>query len=377
MTGLTPKRAFRSAVAVLFCCGAVALARDTYYQGQDFEVFWRAAREVLAGQPAYDLVRDGKMSFKYPPWVLPVFFPFALLPLGLAKALWAVTQLFALVAVVLWLFKQGCRRLPVFVLTALFWGIWAVHAMDGQVMLPLLALTLWAGSREGFFGAVASAWAMSVKVFTAPGIVGGRAWKWQPATVLRKGLAVATVFMVLSVPACITDRGGVPASLVQSWAVAASSGGELFAGAKVRGRDNQGLPALVLRVAGVPPENAMADLTAFLLVLCVLGLLWMRASAGLEGARAWAGWLAIAAAAHPLAWFHNFVLAFPLAVFAVDDALLAGGRAKKAVAFAGVVMLALVTRKTLGTAGAWLELLSIKAIGAVFCAVSLVMRAKK
>jgi hypothetical protein len=63
--------------------GAVALVRDTGAQGQDFEVFWRSARALFTGVSVYDVARDGAMVFKYPPWVVPFFLPFAVFPLWL------------------------------------------------------------------------------------------------------------------------------------------------------------------------------------------------------------------------------------------------------------------------------------------------------
>ncbi|MGZ3697782.1 MAG: glycosyltransferase 87 family protein, partial [Bdellovibrionota bacterium] len=160
---------FSLLVAAFFLVGGVALLRDTALQGQDFDVFWNTARHVLNGQPPYDLVRDGGMVYKYPPWTLPAFFPLAVFPLESARWIWAAIELASLTYVGFWLLRAGVKRVVLLTLYPLFWGIWAVHAMDGQVTLAILALVLWLQeqrTRSDALTIVKTGWALSFKVFT-------------------------------------------------------------------------------------------------------------------------------------------------------------------------------------------------------------------
>ena len=348
---------------------AIALVRDTAAQGQDFVVFWRAARQVLHGQPAYDLVRDGAMIYKYPPWVLPVVFPFALLPLELAKVAWGFLQILSLAAAIIWLVTNGVRSTVVFFVAIVYWGIWAVHALDGQIMLLFLALLLWFGTKKTWLSALLTIWAATAKIFTAVALVGAGSWR------LKRGrfILVFSALLLLSAPVWFAESDRNPASVVASWVKAAGSGGVLFAGQKVRGRDNQGFPALVLRTFDVPAENTRADFMAFFFIVATLGFFWWKYSRSLREGERWAGWLALACVAHPLAWFHQFVLTFPLAALSVEKALNSRKRSLVLLSLFGVVFIGAVTRKTFGLKlGQPIELLSIKSIGTVICALALI-----
>jgi hypothetical protein len=243
-------------VSVVFIVGAVALVRDTVYQGQDFEVFWKTARFVLGGNPAYDPSRDGAMVFKYPPWIIPAFFPFATLSLSFGKWIWGVIQVFSLAYSAYWLIQRGCRAWVVVGGVLLFWGVWAVHALDGQITVCVLALSLWAMEKEGTARAVLLVWGLSVKIFSVFALIGAR----------RRIMSLSTVVVVcgslsaLSVPACLSEPSKNPINLVKNWSLAARSAGERFEDEKIRGRENQGFPALVLRMSGVPARESHFDL---------------------------------------------------------------------------------------------------------------------
>src|SRR5579863_9853635 len=100
------KLARPSAIAI-FVVGAVALIRDTYYNGHDFEVFWRAGGDLLQGRDPYSLAQPRGMVFKYPPWSLPFFLPWSWIPLPIAKAVWGVLEIGSLVAAGRWLRTLG------------------------------------------------------------------------------------------------------------------------------------------------------------------------------------------------------------------------------------------------------------------------------
>lgn len=372
-------RPARIAAGVAALPFAVALVRTGLAQGQDFSVLRLAAGYVLGGTPAYDIVRDGAMCFKYPPWVLPLFFPFAWLPLEAAKLVWALLELGSLAVVVRWLIRRGVAEGVALAAAAGFWGIWAVHLMDGQVMLPILAavLTLSGAARGGAWAGALANLALSSKLFTwlaLPGI--RRAWSPR-ALLLALALGVGLSVPAISVQPLKPGDSNRVAALVRAWQETARSGGSAFDGEKTRGRDNQGLPALFLRKAGISAAETEADLWAFVWCASVLGGLWLWIGRRQGALVELCGWLAITAVSHPLAWFHQFTLAFPLATVSIDRALRSRSRLRTGLSLAGFAALALVTRKTLGPLGEALELGSIKSWGALLCLASVCVGPRK
>ncbi|MGZ3709269.1 MAG: hypothetical protein ACXWPM_11065, partial [Bdellovibrionota bacterium] len=89
----------------------------------------------------------------------------------------------------------------------------------------------------------------------------------------------------------------------------------------------------------------------------------------LSSQEALAAALGLAAALHPLAWFHLFVLAFPLAVLAVDRGWAERGRRPGILIGSGLgfFFIALATRNVIGGAGEVLESLSVKSWGILIC----------
>ena len=337
--------------------GGVALLRDTAYQGQDFEVCWKAVHHLLSGEPVYDLIRDGAMVYKYPPWIVTVFLPLGFLSVVTAKWIWGVIELLSLAYVVKWLLRRGYSKRVTASVGFAFWGIWAVHFMDGQISLTILALILWAFDRRQLTVGI---WALSSKVFSGFSLLGFPGFlKVSPKQLLLIGL----VLCGLSAPAVFVAPGHSPVSLFHSWSVAASSGGLLFDGEKVRGRDNQGMPAMILRTLGIKAANTNADLLFFFICALGLGAYWGLRSKALNEDERWLGWIALSTVVHPLAWFHYFVLAFPLAVVSIDAAMKTKNRRMIITGLIALAMVALVTRKTLGYTGERMELYSIKSWG--------------
>lgn len=364
LKGLKPVRLL---VATVLLVAAVALIRDTAYQGQDFKVFWKAARGVLKGRDIYSTAQYGPMVFKYPPWTVPVFLPFALLPLKAAKWLWGSVQILSLFAIVSWLIREGCAPRRVILVMAAFWGIWVVHAMDGQVVLSMTAIALWGWSATKARGGILAIWALSTKIFTGFAVLG----------MIRRLRSVRVLLLLmslsaLSLPVYLSSNSRTPGELVSHWAKAASSGGKLFRKEKIRGRENQGLPALALRVLKVKSKRTEADIVAAVGVAVVLGSTWVVVSARLAGPERWSGWLALSAVIHPLAWFHLFAIAFPAVALSVERAFARRDRLAMILAVLGMSFVALVTKKTLGPVGAVLELASIKSIGVLLCLAALI-----
>ena len=362
--------------------GAVALIRDTAYNGHDCAVFWRAGRSLLAGEPLYSMTRDGPMVFKYPPWIAPAFVPLALVPLAAAKWVWGALELLSLALVIAWASRRARIRSDVLAgVTLAFWGLWAVHALDGQVVLPMLALALWGWEAGEVLGV---AWVLSAKIFSLVALPGlrprppAREGGQEPRgpgmpRLARRAAAGVLLFAALSAPALIAEPGWSPARLIAEWAEAASSGYREFGPEHVFGRLNQGLPGLALRLA---PPGWMgvrgADLALALAFSAGLGFAWFRMKPR-EARAAWAGWLALVPVVHPLPWWHLFIFAYPAAALSAERALFAPGapRGRRVASGAGIFLLTMATAKFLGPLGAWVELASVKSWGALLCLWSL------
>jgi len=339
-----------------------ALIRDTAHQGQDFEVFRRAGEAILQGRSIYDLSGGDGMVFKYPPWIAPLFVPFALLPLAAAKWTWGTVCAFSLIALIHWTLLQAHANRWVALGAVMFWGIWAVHALDGQVMLPIAAAAVWAIRKPTSKGLMVLAWlALTTKIFTLIAVLGAPREMRKPKTFAWALLAT----VALSLPSIIHEGGVSP--LLERWRAAATSGEHYFGSVKVHGRDNQGLPALLRRNDLLPATGVNADLLSFAVIAALLAFAWGAVSRRLGEAERWAGWLAVAAVCHPLAWFHQFVLVFPAATLALDRAARAKNRVALFLAALGLAAVSVVTRKTFGTSGEQLELLSIKSLGTLLC----------
>jgi hypothetical protein len=348
----------------LLAAGAIALVRDTVSQGQDFEVFWRSARAVLAGQAAYDLARDGAMAFKYPPWILPFFFPLAFLKLETAKLVWGLIEVLSLGAIVAWLRMGGNSWRVICACLLGFWGILVVHALDGQIALPMLAISLLLGLRRTAFSGAAVLLVLSTKIFSAISALGSRA----VARNARSWALAALLAAAFSLPALRSQAPGwSPLHLATAWGQAAESGTFYFGTGKTRGRDNQGLPAFILRHTGSTDLGVGAEIGLTLLWMAILGVAWLRLSHPLSGEQKWAGWLALAPVVHPLSWFHQFVFALPAAVLCLSAALRSRDRQWAALAVTGIACSGWVTSKTLGETGYRLEMLSIKSWGVLIC----------
>jgi hypothetical protein len=341
----------------------------------DFIVYWRTAGAVLLSDDvAYSLARDGNMAFKYPPWILPAFFPFAWLSWGVAKAGWGCLQAFSLWVLVRWVLRQGARPWIAGLVTLCFAGIWTVHAYLGQVALPLAAfgaaLATVATRGRGGLRFVLLAWAYSAKIFTVLPLLGTR---------LRlRDLALTVGFcLVLSLPVAMVAPGGIT-GMIASWTTSASSGTEPLEGkglVTITGREAQGIPSLIFRVGGFDESNAILIGGVCATLLLVFGLAWKRLARSIYPADRWAGFLALTAIVQPLAGFYSFSLAFPLAALALERAVAARGGIRVAMAGIGVLCIGALTRKTLGESiGGELEWLSVKSWGVLLSAGSLLIR---
>ncbi|MFZ9595921.1 MAG: glycosyltransferase 87 family protein [Bdellovibrionia bacterium] len=358
--------------------GAIALIRDTMENGHDFTVFWNAARAVLHGEPLYSLERDGGMVYKYPPWSIPLFFPFAALPLQSAKLVWGLLEVASLAWVIRWIQRFTTTRTPtLFIVVVTYWGLWAVHALDGQVVLLLLAGALWSWSPDGFeksrIRSGLLVFLLSTKIFTLLPLVSFRLRKKNRRTLLLIGLALVT----LSTPAWLTQ--GEKPSLLEAWSRAATSGGALLTSEQIRGRHNPSLTRWVLSHLHVPAEKAALDSAVACALALVLGFVWSKASARMKPFEAWIGWLALTPVIHPLPWWHLFIFSFPLAAVSLEACLPTRGSKRSWGALTcvglGIFLICGATEKLLGPLGVFLEQECAKSWGVLLCAGMLALQA--
>jgi hypothetical protein len=361
---LMKKKNLRWILYAVAAAAMVAIYRDTYYNGWDFSVYYNSMVAAWSGVDPYTPGTDVGWNFKYPPWTIPFFLPLGLLPLQGAKALWGILQILCIIYSFRWLRRQGVSAAVCWVTSACFWFLFAYHALAGQFSLMMLALALFGFSKKGFWQTFAAVWGLSAKMFTAFSLLGYS--KLRPHL-----LKIAGAFAVLSLPALWLTPGHSLPRLLQSWLGSSNSSSAVMANDIVRGWRNQGLPAFFLKNGGVDRAHAWADLLAFILLAALAFYFWKPVSKKLSKPAAWAGWLALGAALHPLAWFHSFILAYPLAAFAVEEALPKKVALKQKIAAGlGVLFITVVTFPIA------LQL-CVKAWGVVLCCYSLQLSVQK
>jgi hypothetical protein len=214
---------------------------------------------------------------------------------------------------------------------------------------------------------------LPAKIFTVYPALGLRfSWKF----FRNIALISACILVPLSLPALWGAQDHSVSQLVHSYVEAMLSGGKLLGYDGVRGRFNQGLTGLCLRLMHVPPEKTFADIVCFLIVGSIIAILWSSLSRRLPFKHRWAGWIGLTPVVHPLPYWYSFVLTYPLAALALSTALNSKKRLNGVLATLGVAMIAIMTEKTLGSFGAALELLSIKSWGVLLCCYALVISQK-
>jgi hypothetical protein len=82
---------FALAALALFAIGVVAVSKQVR-DGNDFPIYWQAARDLLAGRSPYD-VASGLHGYVYLPWFALLLGPLTPLPLPLAAASWYAANL--------------------------------------------------------------------------------------------------------------------------------------------------------------------------------------------------------------------------------------------------------------------------------------------
>jgi hypothetical protein len=111
-----------------------------------------------------------------------------------------------------------------------------------------------------------------------------------------------------------------------------------------------------------------------------IAVLWGNLSTDLSQNKAWAGWLALTATIQPLAGFHSFVLAIPLAALAIDSAFDVSlprtvKRNQQILAVSGLLATTVITQKV-GPIGQALQAASVKSWGVLMLLASLLVSPK-
>ncbi len=288
----------------------------------DLEVYIRTAGRLWASEPIYVPHLDGLQSFKYPPWIAPLFSPLAFLSSRGAEVFWRLIQWVSLLGMLAILIRTGkdtieasSERLsfqPLALTFISFQGVWNYNLLMGQIT-PLLCLAaLWSAARPTPARLTAAQVALSAKIFplvaVLPSLIGlSQSGKTRRA-LQAMGLA-AIAAAALSVPALRATPGASPHALLTSFFATASQGGQNLAGAQ------NGLPALLARVFDTPEAVASARSQVGLAAagLCIAAAAWLWAQRRLGGrpVAQTALALALSHAINPLAFDYGLAFAFP------------------------------------------------------------------
>ncbi|MCS7079969.1 MAG: DUF2029 domain-containing protein [Chloracidobacterium sp.] len=338
---LVGRAVFWSCAAALCGLGAARSGVTPDVYGNDFTVFYAAARQVILTGNPYDTAIRAATPYLYPPLFAQLLTPLALFPLPVAAGVWAVGNVVA----VLWLWRlaqpaltpphaNATRATRAWLWWAALAPVFVGNILLGQVNLWIavavtFALSADAERRRSPAAGFALALALSVKVspvLLLPYFVGRRAWR-------LLGWCAFWVLLVNSLS--LSLLGEHSRDIIQGWYREVIVQGWRFDFAVP---SNQSLYGALLRVElwlGIPGRLSYWPLAA-------LGAVWLF-SVG------WVSRRAIEPAAYPaaatagawcvlgakLSWVVHFaLLALPVAV-----AL--GGRARRWAAEAGVVGFAL------------------------------------
>jgi hypothetical protein len=144
------------ATSVSFAVIATLLVARGDTAGVDAQAYWAAARAWLAGGDPYE-PGGPYLPYVYPPWMLPLFVPWALLPWDVAWFVWRGGTILLLLATYDWAYRRHPLRSSL-ILAALALPI-AANLDTGNINL-LLVLALWAAQFTGPIAA-GSLWALA------------------------------------------------------------------------------------------------------------------------------------------------------------------------------------------------------------------------
>ena len=334
---------------------------DTYHQGQDFEVFWRASRAIIEGKSPYLIENQGGMVFKYPPWIASLFIPFGFISASQARLAWGIIEVSSLFLVFRWLTLQRINLNDIFIVFLSFWGVWISHVLDGQVVLPVLACTLWIwtskSDRWQYLKVGVILILLSIKIFWVFSALG-------LFTSIRRStlglLSFGILAAILSLPVLWVTPDHSLYQLFENWIHFASSGETLIGYSKVYGIENQSFSALFIRIFTLFFQSSIDVVFISITLGLILGGFWWRYSRKLTLEESCAGWLALAPIIHPLAWVHSFVLVFPLAVLSLKKAAALKKRSMYICVLFAHLFMVFSSKNAFGILGESLSLLSAR-----------------
>ncbi|MEK6578725.1 MAG: glycosyltransferase 87 family protein, partial [Bdellovibrionota bacterium] len=280
-----------------FCLGAISrLLWAGWIDSMDFDVYWRTAQGWLSGRSPYffDGTERG-FVIKYPPWILPIFFPFGFLGHQISRMIWALLELLALIYTLGWVHKNGVSVKRTLIAAFFFWWIWLAHFFAGQLTLILLAAGLWAvpppRTKTSKWSAAVAAFFISGKIFYSVSLLGLGKRFFKKETWLSLLIAMPTATFGSWI---IAVASGYPESFgefLKSWARAAASGGVELGAQYVRGQMNHGFTAGALRWLSIGSDRVGADIAVCLVLSVLLSAIWYRYSKKLSDQEKWSGWL--------------------------------------------------------------------------------------
>ena len=208
--------------ATLLGFGLVAVHRQVR-DGNDFPIYWQAARDLLAGRSPYD-VSSGLHGYVYLPWFAWVLVPLALVPLAAAAWCWYVANLaFTWLAGRLLLASMRDAGVPTppltIVLAALpLAGLFQENLFLGQanlLLLLLVALTVRRAGNPAAHGGsplgLAATLKMPAAVLAVPLVIRGRVGSLAIAALV----VVAALALPLLAPGGVTQLGDWRAKVIE------------------------------------------------------------------------------------------------------------------------------------------------------------------
>ncbi|HXG67890.1 MAG TPA: glycosyltransferase family 87 protein, partial [Blastocatellia bacterium] len=304
---------------------AAALAGGVYFAGRsgtdpeaysnDFNVYYFAAREVLAGRDPYQRSLGEWTPYLYPPFLVEALIPLALLPLPVAAYLWFLLSALSVMAAA-WMSARlagdassDYRRMRVVICTTIAVIVIGRFALDtfayGQVNNLLAALAVahvyfyMKGKR--FASAVFLALAVSIKLTPAVLIfyhLARRRWGFAGKCVL----AIIVVTLLSFLP-----FGGSAPDVFTAFV---SRTVENQQGFNLAYHGNQSLRGAVARLQNEPDEPARTptDTVTLIASLAILALAMVAAAFARSEAAAAAPLFCCSVLLSPLSWKAHFVM---------------------------------------------------------------------
>ncbi len=333
--------------------------------GNDFLVFYQAAHHYLTGEPLYSFARDGGRCYKYPAFVTPLFLPFSFFSETVAGVLWRLFSLASLFWIT-WRLRRRKIKIEVIALALIpFWGIWMNNIVSGQSAIFLTALAF-AGyeildqKKYPILAWTILGLSLSMKIFHLFALMGLDKKHWK-----IKGFWIAcVVLIILGLPALAGSHWSLVQLLKNYYQTINTPAGVMNGG-------TYSFPHFFEFLLGDwisnPAKKWLSQLLALMLVLAVFLITQKDME---EPVYRFASALALSVCLHPLSFQYSFASVYPLAVMVLHHSFRCS-RKHQIFALLGILMVTLMSQKTLGPLGGILDLMRIKAWGVVLLVIVL------